>query len=47
MPDELAGIVESFKEQFEPTNLDHEADPSRTDAGELGDARSNKTLATE
>ena len=47
VPDELGGIVEAFKEQFEPTDLDHEADPTRTDAGELGDAQSNKTLATE
>jgi F-type H+-transporting ATPase subunit alpha len=47
VPDELGGVVEAFKEQFEPTNLAHEADPSRTDAGELGDAQSNKTLATE
>ena len=47
VPDELTGVVEAFKEQFEPTDLAREADPSRTDASELGDARSNKTLATE
>jgi len=47
IPDELAGAVESFKAQFRPDTATHAADPTKADADELGDAHSNKTLATE
>ncbi|MDW3216822.1 MAG: F0F1 ATP synthase subunit alpha [Ilumatobacteraceae bacterium] len=48
IPDDLAGAVESFKEQFQGGAAGgHHVDPSSVDADELGDAASAKTLATE
>jgi F-type H+/Na+-transporting ATPase subunit alpha len=48
IPDELADAVQAFKDQFEPTGTDGTvADPTAVDADELGEAHSNKTLATE
>jgi len=47
LPDELGDVIAQFKEQFQPSGGDHQADPLHTDAAELGDAHSNKTLATE
>ena len=50
VPDELAGAVEAFKEQFlaaSATAAGREVDPTATDADELGEAASQKTLATE
>ena len=47
VPDDLTGAIESFKEQFEVSGDDRVADPTATDADELGDAKSQKTLATE
>ncbi len=49
IPDELAGAVESFKDQFQ-SGADgggHHVDPASVNADELGDAESPKTLATE
>jgi F-type H+-transporting ATPase subunit alpha len=49
VPDDFGEIVASFKAQFVPTGGDdgNPVDPASVDADELGDARSNKTLATE
>jgi len=48
VPDGLAAAVESFKAQFRPgTGEQRAGDPTAAAAGEVGDARSNKTLATE
>jgi F-type H+-transporting ATPase subunit alpha len=50
VPDALAGAVESFKEQFLSAPADaagRQVDPTATDADELGEAASQKTLATE
>ncbi|MDQ3738547.1 MAG: F0F1 ATP synthase subunit alpha [Actinomycetota bacterium] len=47
VPDALSGAIESFKEQFEVHGDDRVADPTATDADELAEARSQKTLATE
>jgi F-type H+-transporting ATPase subunit alpha len=49
IPDDFAEIVASFKAQFAPTGADdgNPVDPTAVDADELGDAQSNKTLATE
>lgn len=47
VPDDLTGAIESFKEQFDVSGDDRVADPTATDADELGDAKSQKTLATE
>ena len=47
VPKDLAAIVTAFKEAFRPTSTTASADPTRTDAGEVGDAASAKTLATE
>ncbi|CAB4888646.1 unannotated protein [freshwater metagenome] len=51
VPAELASLVVSFKEQFLSANADAAAaravDPTATDAGEVGEAHSDKTLATE
>ncbi len=47
VPDELAGVVEAFKSQFTAGSHDHAVDPTSSDADELGDAASAKTLATE
>ena len=48
VPDELAGVVVSFKEGFLARSAAaRAADPTATSANELGEAESNKTLATE
>jgi F-type H+-transporting ATPase subunit alpha len=47
VPKDLASIVTAFKDAFRITSATASADPTRTDAGEVGDAASSKTLATE
>jgi F-type H+-transporting ATPase subunit alpha len=47
VPKDLGGIVAAFKQTFVATSALTTADPTRTDAGEVGDAASAKTLATE
>jgi F-type H+-transporting ATPase subunit alpha len=48
VPKDLADIVASFKKSFTPTPVaGASADPTKTSAGEVGDATSKKTLATE
>jgi F-type H+-transporting ATPase subunit alpha len=48
VPDALADVVKSFKDQFQSgAALGRAADPTATSAGELGEAHSDKTLATE
>jgi F-type H+-transporting ATPase subunit alpha len=49
VPDALADAVQAFKDQFDDSigGTSATADPTAVDAGEVGDARSQKTLATE
>jgi F-type H+-transporting ATPase subunit alpha len=50
IPDALAGVVESFKSQFlaaSSASAGRPVDPTATNAEELGEAASRKTLATE
>jgi F-type H+-transporting ATPase subunit alpha len=48
VPKDLADIVASFKKSFVPTPVaGASADPTKTSAGEVGEAASKKTLATE
>ncbi len=47
LPDGLGDVVQSFKDQFAGGAAGHHVDPASVDADELGDAKSNKTLATE
>jgi len=47
VPKDLASIVTAFKDAFRITSATASADPTRTDAGEVGIAASAKTLATE
>ena len=47
VPKDLADIVAAFKKSFKVTTSGASADPTKTDAGEVGDAASAKTLATE
>ncbi len=48
VPDALAGAVQAFKDGFVAESAAaRAADPTSTDAGEVGEAASNKTLATE
>jgi F-type H+-transporting ATPase subunit alpha len=52
VPTELGDLVAAYKEQFLAADADaaaaaHAADPTATDAGEVGEAHSDKTLATE
>jgi F-type H+-transporting ATPase subunit alpha len=49
VPGELASIVETFKDQFLAGHPGDRpaADPTATDAEAVGEAESNKTLATE
>jgi hypothetical protein len=48
VPDDLKGAVEAFKEQFLAAEAERRAiDPTATEAGEVGEAESQKTLATE
>ena len=48
VPGELAGLVAAFKEQFQAADAAaHAVDPTTTDATAVGEAQSDKTLATE
>jgi len=47
VPKDLAYIVKSFKASFVTSSASASADPTATSAGEVGDAASAKTLATE
>ena len=49
VPAELGDVIDEFKERFVAALAEdvRSADPTATDAAELGDAESNKTLATE
>ena len=48
VPADLAGVVAAFKKSFKTTPAAGAvADPTKTTAGEVGDATSKKTLATE
>jgi F-type H+-transporting ATPase subunit alpha len=47
VPAELDGVVASFRDQFVLAIANRVADPTATDAGEVGEAHSQKTLATE
>jgi F-type H+-transporting ATPase subunit alpha len=49
VPAELGDVIDEFKERFVAANAEAAriADPTATDAAELGEAQSNKTLATE
>jgi F-type H+-transporting ATPase subunit alpha len=47
VPKDLASIVAAFKAGFVPTKKAGATDPTKTDAGETGEAASAKTLATE
>jgi F-type H+-transporting ATPase subunit alpha len=48
VPDDLKGAIEAFKEQFMAAEAERRAvDPTAVDADEVGDAESQKTLATE
>ncbi|HYN35273.1 MAG TPA: F0F1 ATP synthase subunit alpha [Ilumatobacteraceae bacterium] len=47
VPDGLGDAIESFKATFTPSTNEYAVDPTALDVGEVGDAKSNKTLATE
>ncbi len=47
VPDNLGDVINQFKETFTVTDTSQHVDPTATDADELGDAASRKTLATE
>jgi F-type H+/Na+-transporting ATPase subunit alpha len=48
VPDDLGDVIAGFQAQFRPTaGGGHVVDPLATDAEELGEAESHKTLATE
>ena len=47
IPDGLADAVQAFKDQFKIDEAARVADPTKVDADEMGDAKSQKTLATE
>ena len=48
LPDSLGDVIEAFKASFETSgSASHAQDPTDTDAEELGEAESEKTLATE
>jgi len=48
IPDGLADAVQTFKDQFQAgSGEDHHVDPATVDADEMGQAESQKTLATE
>jgi F-type H+-transporting ATPase subunit alpha len=48
VPADLAGVVAAFKKSFTPTLVGGVvADPTKSSAGEVGEAASKKTLATE
>jgi F-type H+-transporting ATPase subunit alpha len=47
VPDGLGDVIASFKELFTPTTDEYAVDPTTLDVDEVGDAKSDKTLATE
>ncbi len=47
VPDGLAAAIESFKASFTVSTDDYAVDPTELDEDEMGEAESNKTLATE
>jgi F-type H+-transporting ATPase subunit alpha len=49
VPDALADTVQAFKSQFDDSigGMGHKVDPASVDADEMGEAESQKTLATE
>ena len=48
LPDDLGAVVQSFKDQFMASAAAaRKADEAASDAAQVGDAQSNKTLATE
>jgi F-type H+-transporting ATPase subunit alpha len=49
VPDGLTDTVQAFKDQFDDSigGVGHRVDPTKVDADEMGEAASNKTLATE
>jgi F-type H+-transporting ATPase subunit alpha len=48
LPEGLGDVVAAFKTQFRPSDTGgHAVDPTATTAGEMGEAESAKTLATE
>jgi len=47
LPDSLGDVITAFKVQFQASGAAPGADPTKTDAHEVGDAHSHKTLATE
>jgi F-type H+-transporting ATPase subunit alpha len=47
VPDNLDDVVKAYKDQFAYEQADRHADPTRTDAHEVDEAHSDKTLATE
>ncbi len=48
LPEDLGEAINQFKQQFQASGGEHAAaDPTKVEADELGDARSQKTLATE
>ena len=48
IPAELGDVIDEFKERFVAATAEaRAADPTATDAAALGEAESNKTLATE
>jgi len=48
LPDDLGNVVQAFKESFMATAAaGRKANELATDAGPLGEVKSNKTLATE
>jgi F-type H+-transporting ATPase subunit alpha len=47
IPDGLDDAIVSFKANFTPSDGAYAVDPTQLDVDEVGDAKSNKTLATE
>ena len=47
VPDNLGDVIDQFKDTFTVSDASQHVDPTATDADEMGDAESNKTLATE
>jgi F-type H+-transporting ATPase subunit alpha len=47
VPDGLDDAIVAFKANFKPSTDEYAVDPTKLDVDEVGDAKSNKTLATE
>jgi F-type H+/Na+-transporting ATPase subunit alpha len=47
IPDGIDDAIVAFKQTFTPTGDGYRVDPTTLDVDEMGDAKSNKTLATE